>query len=303
MNKFFACLGSLLIFFITPCLSLTTRQITPQENMQEKPYVIGKLLGQLGNKFFEIAAASAVAWDNGAEAYFPDLGIDTDFRHFFFRCKKTPPNDKVEHVAYTGTLGYTPITYHPSMKIEGYSQNEKYFAHHRDKLLKLFAPRAEDERYIKKKYSKILLHPNSVSVHLRYYYREKPDDEAFVQYDREYFEKAMSLFPDNSLFVVTSDNIDFAKKNIPTHRGTVLFIENEPYYIDFILQSLCKHNITSNSSFSWWGAWLNQNPHKIVVRPRVWLAGLPDIGGPDTWIKVDAIGMQERLRKTKTISK
>ena len=108
----------------------------------------------------------------------------------------------------------------------------------------------------------------------------------------------MALFPKDSLFVVTSDNIEFARRNIPTDWGRVVFIEDELPYIDFFLQTLCKHNIISNSTFSWWGAWLNENSSKIVVRPRVWLSGQPDIGGPDEWIKVDAMGMQERTRQS-----
>jgi hypothetical protein len=182
------------------------------------------------------------------------------------------------------------------MKIGGYFQNESYFSHHREKILALFAPHPSDLHYIQGKYSAILRHPMSVSVHLRYYQREKPDEDSFIQYEREYYEKAMALFPEETLFVVMSDNMDFAKENIPTEGKNVLFIENEPYYIDFHLQSLCKHNIIGNSTFSWWSAWLNKNPDKIVVRPKQWLGAYPDIKCPDDWIKIDAKGLQEKRK-------
>lgn len=262
---------------------------------EDKPYVIGSLLGQVGNRMFEVATASAVAWDHDAEAYFPDFTSSKDYSHIFFRCKIVPPSMKVSFEWSVKNFMYEPIPYRPNMKISGYCQNEKYFAHHRDRLLRLFKPNQSDLHYIQKKYSRILHHDNSVSVHLRYYYGEVPNDTSFLQYDREYFEKAMALFPKNSLFVVTSDNIEFARKNIPTDRGEVIFIEHEPFYIDFFLQTMCKHNIISNSTFSWWGAWLNANPHKKVVRPLHWLGGHPDIGGPDDWIRVDARTMQEKL--------
>lgn len=84
----------------------------------------------------------------------------------------------------------------------------------------------------------------------------------------------MALFPDSSLFIVTSDNLEFARKNIPTQGRNVIFIEGERYYIDFFLQTLCKNNIICNSTFSWWSAWLNQNPNKVVVRPKVWWVGI-----------------------------
>lgn len=261
----------------------------------EKPFIIGSLQGQVGNQMFEIAAASALAWDNGAEAYFPDLSpVSNDYRHFFFRCNIQTPTAPIEFEWGHSPFGYEQIPYHPNMKISGYLQNEQYFAHHRDKLLELFAPHPKDLKYIQKKYSSILNHPMSVSVHLRYYQREKPDEDSFIQYEREYFEKAMAFFPPDALFVITSDNLAFAKEQMPTEGKNVLFIENEPYYIDFYLQSLCKHNIICNSTFSWWSAWLNKNSEKIVVRPAQWLGGYPDIGGPNNWIHVDAKGLQEK---------
>lgn len=267
-----------------------------------KPYVTGALLGQLGNQLFEVAAISAVAWDNDAAPYFPDLaatGRDPDsyYQRVLFRLNVTPPSRDVSTEFGAPAYGYATIPYQPGMKLSGYFQNEKYFAHHRARLLELFAPRADDLAYIQEKFAAILAHPETVSVHLRYYYAEKPDEDAFVQYDREYLAKAMALFPKSSLFVVTSDNIEFAKRNIPTEGLNVVFVEGEKYYIDFYLQSLCKHNIISNSTFSWWSAWLNQNPNKKVVRPEVWLQGYPDIGEPDGWIKVSARGLQQQLRE------
>lgn len=271
------------------------------EKDKDDKYITGAVLGQLGNQLFEVATTSALAWDHGAEPYFPGFESSLNkpegyYQRIFFRCKIFPPSKKISSEWGAPNFGYVPIPFKPKMRISGYCQNEKYFAHHRDRLIKLFAPHPDDLKYLKKKYGWIIDHPNTVSVHLRYYYAEKPDEDSFIQYDWEYFEKAMSLFPDSSLFVVTSDNLDYARQNIPTQGRNVIFIEGEPYYIDFFLQSLCKNNIISNSTFSWWSAWLNQNPNKIVVRPKVWLGGYPDIGGPEEWIRIDARGMQDRLK-------
>ncbi len=260
------------------------------------PFVEGSLLGQLGNRMFEIAAASALAWDHGAQACFPDLSpVSQDYRHMFFRCQIDKPKTGIEFEYGGPVFGYEPIPYHPNMRLGGYLQNEKYFAHHRDKIVALFAPHPQDLKYIQKKYGKLLSHPKTVSVHLRYYQAEKPDDDAFIQYDIEYYEAAMALFPEDSLFIVTSDNIDFAKQNVPVEGKSVIFIEKEPFYIDFYIQTLCQHNIMANSTFSWWSAWLNQNPNKIVVRPAKWLGGYPDIGGPEEWIKIEARGWKEKM--------
>jgi hypothetical protein len=268
-------------------------------NAEDKPYVVGSILGGLGNQMFEVATTCALAWDNGAEPYFPDYiphlpYSQSSLHHVLFRCALYPPKNEISCEWATPVYGYEPISFTNGMKLSGYSQNEKYFAHHRDRLIQFFGPNDSDLQYIKTKYGWILDHPNSVCVHIRYYFSEKPDEPSFRQYDEEYYEKAMSLFPKDVLFVVISDNMDFAKKIIATQGRNLVFIENEPYYIDFYLQTFCKHNIIGNSTFSWWGAWLNQNPGKIVIRPKEWMGGCPDIGGPDSWIKISASSHQEK---------
>jgi hypothetical protein len=276
---------------ISTCI-LTASLLTAPLYGDEQPFVIGRLLGQLGNQMFEVATASAVAWDNGAEAYFPDfLPHTASYQHMFYNFKTEDPGEASFRYG-TSPFGYHPIPYQPNMEIQGYCQNEQYFMHHRDKLVKLFAPRPKDLKYIQTKYGNLLSRANTVSVHVRYYYAEKPDEASFIQYDRKYYEQAMALFPKDSVFIVTSDNLEFARKNIPADGYEVHFIENEAFYIDFFIQSLCKHHIIANSTFSWWSAWLNENPGKIVVRPEIWLGGYPDIGGPDSWIKIHAEGME-----------
>ena len=280
-------------------LLCTAALVFSELNSDDKPYVIGSILGGLGNQMFEVATTCAVAWDNGAEPYFPDfiplVPYSQSLHHVLYRCNMHPPTDEVLSDWSTPVYGYEPIAYSNGMRISGYSQSEKYFSHHRNRLIKFFAPKLGDLNYIKKKYGSILKHPKTVSVHIRYYFAEKPDEPAFRQYDEEYYKKAMDVFSENSLFVVISDNMEFAKKIIPTENKNVVFIENEPHYIDFYIQTLCKHNIIANSTFSWWGAWLNQNPQKIVVRPEKWIGGYPDIGGPDSWIKISAKSYQEKL--------
>lgn len=283
--------------------------ITSLYSNEDPSYIIGGLYphrticGGLGNQLFQVSAACAVAWDHGVEPYFPDFERlasypEASYQHVFFRCKIDPPSNEISYQSWSPPYNYFPIQYKPKMRTSGHFMNEKYFAHHRDRLLQLFAPREDDLQYIQNKYGWILDHPNSVCIHLRYYYGEVPDEICNIQYDWEYYGKAMDLFPDSSLFVVVTDGIDFAKKNIPIEGRNVVFIENEPHYIDFYLQTLCKHNIICNSTFSWWGAWLNQNPDKIIVRPKIWADGYPDnLVGPDHWIKVDADGMLNRGKR------
>lgn len=264
--------------------------------LNQKPYVIGTLEGQAGNIFFQIATASALAWDNGAEAYFPQLAIIPSlYHHYFSRCKITPPSDEISYHQGCPTPYYAPLSYRDNMKTSGFFQSWKYFDHHRDRLISLFSPIKRDAAYIEKQYGTLLKNSNTVGIQLRYYMKEAP---SFAQFGRDYFEKAMKFFPDTSVFIVSSNNIAFAKDQIPTEGRTVIFLEKESDYIDFHLLTRCNHNIISNSTFGWWIAYLNQNPDKIIICPAQWFGPThwggddysdiyPDIY-PESWIQVKA---------------
>lgn len=255
----------------------------------DEPYVIANIYNQLGNNFFQVAAASALAWDNGAEPCFPDFDSNSVvYQHVFFRFSNQMPKAPIDFTWEEPIFSYKPIPYKPNMLIHGYFQSEKYFKHHREKLLEMFAPHPDDLEYIQNKYHAVLSYPNTVGIQLRYYKWEHPHEDLFPQYGKDYLEKTMALFPRTYLFVVSSNNLEYARKCIPKWaKKNVIFIENEPHYIDFYILSMCKHNIITNSTFGWWSAWLNQNPDKIVVRPSYWIKGLPtqDVC-PKEWISV-----------------
>jgi hypothetical protein len=85
-----------------------------------------------------------------------------------------------------------------------------------------------------------------------------------------YYERAVSLFPEDSLFIICSDDIKWCKNHLSHLSKNLIFIEGNIHTHDFYLMSLCKHNIISNSTFSWWAAYLNPNPDKITVTPDHW---------------------------------
>jgi hypothetical protein len=99
----------------------------------------------------------------------------------------------------------------------------------------------------------------------------------------EYYEKALSMIEGNVL--VFSDDLDWCKETFLGDRFT--FISGNRDYQDLFLMSMCKNNIIANSTFSWWGAWLNTNLNKKVIAPSEWfgphLKESSDDIYPNTW--------------------
>ena len=118
---------------------------------------------------------------------------------------------------------------------------------------------------------------NSVSVHIRrndFLGKEREGGKAVnvgkIYYDSA-FEHLASRVKDPHYFVF-SDDVEWCKKNISL--PSVVYLDSATAgpkaSFHLALMSQCKHNVIANSTFSWWGAWLNQNPEKIVVAPRHW---------------------------------
>jgi len=82
-----------------------------------------------------------------------------------------------------------------------------------------------------------------------------------------YYRKAINLIGKHEIFIIVSDDIAWCKKYLKMKR--VIFVENTSQIIDLYIQSFCENNIISNSSFSWWGAYLNKKGEKIIA-PGLW---------------------------------
>jgi hypothetical protein len=262
----------------------------PDEDWPELgPFVSARLLGGLGNNLFQIATASALAWDHGAEPVFPDLLPSSPrYTHVLFRCNPGPDlgcwTDWGEPV-----FSYSEIPYQPNLRLGGYFQSERYFGHHHRRLRALFRPSPQDARYLSEIYGWLSDLPYTVGVQIRYYRDEDPTGEVFPQYGTAYLERAAARLPGSPLFVLSSNDLEYARSVLPERMEKVVVLEGEEDYIDFFVLSSCRHQIITNSSYGWWAAWLNPNPGKIVIRPEVWLNGHPcqDVCPPE-WISVDA---------------
>jgi hypothetical protein len=152
--------------------------------------------------------------------------------------------------------------------LNGYFQSEKYFKEHSKEIRELFSFPDEYKNSIKEKYNN-LLEGTTCSIHIRRGDYLKFPDHHPVQ-TINYFMKAIRKMPEESLFVVFSDDISWCKDNFPNIEDKFIFIEGNKDYEDLSLMSLCKNNIIANSSFSWWGAWLRKDNDKIVIAPQKW---------------------------------
>ena len=124
-------------------------------------------------------------------------------------------------------------------------------------------------------------------------YVNSPNTKAiYTHCDIEYYKKGLEIITkknDNVVLFIFSDDPTWVKENMKFDFPTNYVDHNNAdfNYEDLRLMSLCKHNIIANSSFSWWGAWLNENPFKQVVSPKIWINDLtinPNDINPPGWI-------------------
>lgn len=178
--------------------------------------------------------------------------------------------------------------------LDGYWVSEKYFKDIQNTIHKEFAFREKPD----KKNKRIIDHLKkleSVSIHIRRgdYVSDKKTHDYHGICGMDYYKKAVQIVAQKirkPYFFIFSDDPEWAKKNIKIKHPNKIVDYNfgKKDHEDLRLMSLCNHNIIANSSFSWWGAWLNKNPNKIVIAPKRWFADqsidTTDLV-PDSWIR------------------
>lgn len=172
-----------------------------------------------------------------------------------------------------------------SCRLRGYWQSEKYFKDYRNEILKMLSPVYEPTASFKELLSKIR-NSSSISVHVR-----RGDYVALgICLSDVYYKAAIRLMSekvDTPEFYVFSDDMEYAKGLFEgVDNAEIHFVKYEARNAtieDFLLMKSCLHNITANSSYSWWGAWANENKEKIVVCPK---REPKDDFYPEEWIKL-----------------
>ncbi len=159
----------------------------------------------------------------------------------------------------------------------GYWQNEKYFKKYRKELLEIFTLKNIHPKA--KEYQQKIIESESVSLHIRRgdYVTNTHANSIHGTCDIDYYKKAVMEIlksKEQVYFFIFSDDLDWAKDNLNfiSNKTFVELEANTPDHEEMCLMSQCKHNIIANSSFSWWGAWLNKNEEKIVITPKKWFS-------------------------------
>jgi hypothetical protein len=168
----------------------------------------------------------------------------------------------------------------PPTTLFGYFQSERYFAEIGEQLREWFAPRQPVGDAAAAALLCIERSRLPVSVHVRRGDYLKPGTAEVhgvlgELYYREAIGRIEAALGDEAEFFVFSDDPAAAEQVlnfVPTSRLTHVRGDPERPWEDMALMARCRHHVTANSSFSWWGAWLNRSPDKIVVAPRAWFA-------------------------------
>lgn len=196
---------------------------------------------------------------------------------------------------YEDSFGFDPkvLNAPENAYIHGYWQSEKYFKDAETALRRDFTfKNSEGDKY--EEILNEINNSNSVSVHVRRGdYLWNKNQRIFTACTPNYYyaaEKFISEKVSSPKLFIFSDDIEWIKTNMSFHYPAVFVTDgNFKDYHELMLMAACKHNIIANSTYSWWGAWLNNNPGKIVVTPKKWFV-IPTMNEKDllplTWIKI-----------------
>ena len=253
-------------------------------------------MGRLGNQMFQLASAIGIANERGFGVGIPienctreigngpidvKTGLPMNVKCDLLDCFNIPSKYLIsfnelnpQYIYSEGDFKFNPevLTLSPNTDLSGYFQNEKYFKKYREEILKTFTFKDEysDEArtFLFEKVHPLCGDKDIVSIHVRrgdytLYPNHHPVCSDF------YYQSSIGKFDsENHIFLVFSDDIEWCKENFVG--DNFIFSDTNNPYLDLAIMSLCDHHIIANSSFSWWGAWLNTSENKRVIAPSRW---------------------------------
>lgn len=232
------------------------------------------LMGGLGNQLFEISHALAQGWKHNRKvkfipnSYTPGQGrnaknyINNIFRNLDF-CDNLDKFDYVDENCFEYSI-VNPLKGNTCFR--GYFQSSKNWFGFDSKIRDIFQPPLEIVKEFNQKYPH-LSNTNTLSIHVRRNdYLQFPEIHPTISL--EYIQKALKELNEYSTVFVFSDDHDFVRKNL--NFPNVIYVSESEDWKELWLMGLCQNHIISNSTFSWWGAFLNQNKNKKIIAPSTW---------------------------------
>lgn len=283
--------------------------------------IVVEIIGGLGNQMFQYALGKKLSKSLNSPLYLDKLGfqnydlhsfcldkLNTDYKEadgiLLQNFKKPRVFQKIIRVFRPSSplkvkerffnFDETLLNLQGDLYLCGYWQTEKYFLDIRQDLLQDFTPR-EQLPPEAVRFSEMMKNTNSVSLHIRRgdYARDPKTSSIHGVQPLSYYQKAVNVISEkvkDPKYFIFSDEIEWAKEHLNFLKD-VEFVSAQKFenHVEMTLMSHCQHNIIANSSFSWWGAWLNLNPKKIVIAPQKWFAS----GGrntkdilPESWVQI-----------------
>lgn len=273
------------------------------EKTKEKKTISPILMGGLGNRMFQIASSYGLAKEQNrdllVEQFTKNAHSDLEYFDTIFRkVKRGTVSKKDRLVEKEGeALKYLQIpNINNNMELFGYFQNEKYFNKYRNELLELFEIEPERLQRLVEKYAEL---DTSYFIHFRRgdYVNNPIHDLDLVHYYKNAIDH-LGLGKDTKVYVFSND-IEYCKKQEILNGLNVEFVEGLDELDSLYLMSMCKlGGIGCNSSFSWWGGYLNTNLEKRVTYPNKWFN--TNWGGDIGWSGCNIISI-EKVPKLKVI--
>jgi hypothetical protein len=248
-------------------------------------------MGRLGNQMFQHAALKGIARHRGLEYCIPPENPDTQIDNYglleAFEMKnvdyvKWSMNEMVVQEKYFHFNDDIFDNCPDNVNLVGFFQSEYYFYHEDYTFKKEWLEPCKEFMSQFEGQEVGFIHvrrgdPNLADKRGFKWAYVNLQDQHPVQ-PVEYYQKALEMFPDDMPFLVFSDDIEWCKEQEIFQPDRFMFSESvDKYsdgalvpYVDLCLMSLCSHAIIANSSMSWWGAWLQTNPNKKVIAPKMW---------------------------------
>lgn len=221
---------------------------------------------------------------------FPQLNVEYASNNEIIRCKEQSLLRRIRRKICRGSSSvYMEPGYEfqedvfqfrkwDSKYLIGYWQSERYFKDMKEIIQKKFSLDFLILNDRNEKLKNHLAEEESVALHVRGGdYLKKENNEIWGDIcNKEYYRKSIDYMQEhlhNPVFYVFTNDIEHAEQILRLVNVSHIFVDwnsEEEGYIDLYLMSLCKHQIIANSSFSWWGAWLNKNAEKIILAPDRW---------------------------------